>query len=197
MSRDEVAWAHRPGGVECVTSGFARRKILGFGLACAIGLAPLPVAAHSRRKRVKSLSFYHLHTGEQLSVDYWIDGAYDREGRARIDHFFRDFRTEDVHPIDVRLLDLLHTLRIRLNTRSPYGLVSGYRSPATNEMLAKSRRGVAQRSLHLQGMAIDVHLPGRKLEELHQEAKRLRGGGVGLYRRSNFVHLDVGRVRYW
>ncbi len=153
----------------------------------------LPPAATPER----ALAFYHTHTGEQLRAIYWAGGAYQSDGLAEIYRVLRDHRTGDVHPMDGRLLDLLHRLSTTLDASQPFHVISGYRSPATNARLAANGNGVARRSLHMQGLAIDIRLPGRELADLRRAAQALQGGGVGYYPDSNFVHLDVGRVRSW
>jgi uncharacterized protein YcbK (DUF882 family) len=109
----------------------------------------------------------------------------------------RDHRSDEVSPIDTRLLDLLHTLSDKLDTTSQFHVISGYRSPATNAKLAEKSNGVARHSLHMDGLAIDIRLPGRELADVRRAAIALRSGGVGYYPGSNFVHMDVGRVRTW
>jgi uncharacterized protein YcbK (DUF882 family) len=158
------------------------------------GHARIPAAATGER----ALAFYQTHTGEQLRTVYWAEGAYVDDGLSAIDRVLRDHRTDEVKPIDRGLLDLLHRLASALDTREPFHVISGYRSPATNAMLrSASHGGVASRSLHLVGQAIDVRVPGRMISELRRAALELRGGGVGDYPTSNFVHVDVGRVRTW
>jgi len=149
--------------------------------------APLP----------RRLKFENLHTGEKLALDYWCDGAYQPEALAAINKVLRDFRTGDVHAMDPRLLDLLHDVNARLETAEPFQVISGFRSPITNAALHGQSSGVASKSLHMQGMAIDIRVPGRKLTALHSTALSLGRGGVGLYPTSDFVHVDVGRVRKW
>jgi uncharacterized protein YcbK (DUF882 family) len=127
---------------------------------------------------------------------YWAEGRYLAEGLAAIDHLLRDHRTGEVRPIDRRLLDLLHRLAFALETRETFHVISGYRSPVTNAMLA-ARGGASPRSLHVVGQAIDLRVPGRALADLRRAALGLRGGGVGHYPSSDFVHVDVGRVRTW
>ncbi|MEX1206829.1 MAG: DUF882 domain-containing protein [Dongiaceae bacterium] len=172
-----------------------RRRFLALGAmaACALGAAP----AHALGAGQRSLSFRHLHTGERLTATYWADGTYVGEALARIDRLLRDFRTDEVKAIDPRLLDLLNLLGRKMDSRTPFEVISGYRSPATNATLAAAGHGVATKSLHLRGMAIDVRLPGRRLKDLHRAALALRGGGVGYYPATDFVHVDVGRVRSW
>ena len=147
--------------------------------------------------RERSLSFRETHTGEVLSTLYWVDGRYVPEAMAAIDRILRDYRTGEIKPIDKRLLDFLHAIRFSLGTREPFHVISGYRSPSTNAMLHQRNPGVAKKSLHMSGKAIDIRVPGCCLSRLRRVALDLRGGGVGYYRQSNFVHVDVGRVRSW
>ncbi len=151
----------------------------------------------SRLPGLASFSFDHLHTGEKIKLAYWENGAYVKDALKEVNHVLRDFRTGDVHRIDPRLLDLLYGVRHRLGTNGPFEVISGYRSPKTNEMLRKASGGVAKHSMHLQGKAIDIRVPGRDLKQVHRAALALKGGGVGLYTQSDFVHVDTGRVRSW
>lgn len=177
----------------------SRRRALKIGAAAALAALPLPALAHSpRRVDERALSFYNLHTDERLSTVYWARGGYVRPALGRINHFLRDFRTGDVRPMDVRLLDLLHEIRRRLGSDQPFHVISGYRSPKTNAMLvSQSNGGVAKNSFHTRGMAVDLFLPGERLSVLRRVAVAMRRGGVGYYPESNFVHVDVGPVRYW
>lgn len=175
-----------------------RRGFLKYGAAAMLaasmpGKALAAMAAEAERK----LSFYHLHTGEKLSAVYWADGAYQQGSLAEINHLLRDFRSGDVSPIATGLLDLLHSLSAKLGTSAEFHVVSGYRSPHTNALLAKNTSGVARHSLHMDGLAVDIRLPGRDLAKVHRAALALKGGGVGYYPVSDFVHVDVGRVRQW
>lgn len=145
----------------------------------------------------RDLSFYNTHTGESASVEYCRAGRLIPEALAKIDHILRDHRSGETKPIDVRLLDLLHTLARTLGTEKPYHVISGYRSRETNEFLRARGEGVAAGSLHLVGKAVDVRVPGLALRDLYRAAVKLGGGGVGIYPRSDFVHIDVGRVRTW
>lgn len=145
----------------------------------------------------RKLAFYNTHTGEQLKTVYWADGAYQPDSLSEIYRLLRDHRSDEVSPIDTRLLDLLHTLSDTLDTTSQFHVISGYRSPATNARLASVSDGVAKHSLHMDGLAIDIRVPGRELADVRRAAIALRGGGVGYYPGSNFVHVDVGRVRTW
>lgn len=145
----------------------------------------------------RSLSFYNTHTGEELEVVYWSRGKYRKQALADIDHILRDHRTGEVKAINTRLLDLAHDLGERLGNRGPLHIISGYRSPKTNALLRTGGKGVASKSLHLQGKALDIRLPNTDLPVLHRTAVDLKGGGVGYYPGPNFVHIDVGQVRYW
>lgn len=180
--------------------GLSRRDLLGIG-ALALGSCLVPQALMaSLSPRVsfeKSLSLYNLHTGEKLEAVYWSEGLYVLETLTDINHILRDFRTGEVKPIDTGLLDLLHSLRELLGSSDVLHVVSGYRSPETNARLREASGGVAFQSLHMEGKAIDIRLPGYDLDSLHKAAVSLRGGGVGYYPGPEFVHVDTGRVRYW
>ena len=158
---------------------------------------PRPARAETLGARI--LSFDNIHTGEKLTVEYWEKGQYEPDALAEVNRLLRDFRTGQVHPIAPQLLDLMSLVRARLETAEPVSVISGFRSPATNAMLRSEHEqsGVASKSLHMQGMAIDIRIAGRSLTALHNAALAQRGGGVGYYPRSDFVHLDVGRVRAW
>lgn len=177
-----------------------RRNLLRLGASCiALAVAPRVVSAAVVRQSEpeRRLSFYNLHTGETLDAVYWAEGAHVPESLTEINHVLRDFRTDEVSAIDVGLLDLLHRIQTELDTSAPFHVISGYRSPHSNAMLAARSDGVASHSLHMQGLAIDIRVPGRGLAQLRDLAKSLKGGGVGYYPKSDFVHVDVGRVRYW
>ena len=168
--------------------GVAATGVLGFSQG---------VLATTRPAEIRRVRFDNLHTGETLDAAYWEKGAYLPDALRAINIALRDFRTGDVHPISPKLLDLLTTLQGTLGTMQPFQVISGYRSPNTNAMLASESTGVARGSLHMQGMAIDIRLADVSLVNLRQAALSLGLGGVGYYPRSDFVHVDVGRVRHW
>jgi uncharacterized protein YcbK (DUF882 family) len=178
--------------------GIDRRRALVLGAAALAG-APFARAgralAASAPERV--LHFENVHTDEILDVTYWREGRYLPDSLRAIDLHLRDFRTGDVMPIDRQLLDLLHLVNSRLENRASLLVISGYRSPATNAMLAARSPNVSKTSLHMRGMAIDVRLPGRPLELLRDTAIELGWGGVGYYPGDKFVHVDTGPVRTW
>lgn len=167
-------------------------------MAASAGLAaPVLISSKAHAAQTRSVSFESLHTGERLKAVYWAEGDYVPEALGRVDWVLRDHRNNLVHRIDPRLLDLLDRLRRTLGTTEPYQVISGYRSPASNSMLAAASTGVARNSLHQQGVAIDIRVPGVPLARLRDAAKSLQAGGVGYYARSDFVHVDIGRVRSW
>lgn len=145
----------------------------------------------------KTLLFYNTHTEESLCADYWINGEYMPDALSRINYILRDYRTNEIQPIDTQLLDLLHVLSTQLSANQPFHIVSGYRCPETNALLRKHGRGVAMHSYHMIGKAIDINIPGCCLSELRNVAMKLEMGGVGYYPKSEFVHVDTGPVRHW
>ena len=175
-----------------------RRRFLAVGAAfLASPLLALPRRARASTLSARMLSLRHTHTGEVLSLAYAAGGAYLTEALARVNWFLRDFRNGESKAIDPQLLDQLHALSVVTGTKAPYDVISGYRSPATNELLQRRGGGVATHSLHLEGRAIDVRLADVPLADLRDAAVSLRSGGVGFYAQSQFVHLDTGRVRRW
>lgn len=178
----------------------SRRAFLTAGalaLRASIFPHPLLAAIDTPALSEKKLALYNLHTGETLKTAYWIKGEYLAEALADINHILRDFRTEEIRPIDPGLIDLLHDLHHRTGSRAMLNIISGYRSPATNARLQASSPGVAGHSLHMLGKAADVRLPGYSLSALRQAALDMKAGGVGFYPGSDFIHVDVGRIRYW
>jgi uncharacterized protein YcbK (DUF882 family) len=145
----------------------------------------------------RGLAFYNTHTAESAAVEYCRGGALVPASLAAINHILRDPRTGEIKDIDVGLLDLLNRLAGALPASAPFHVISGYRSRSTNEYLRARGGGVAENSLHLVGKAIDIRVPGTDLRVLYRTAIALHGGGVGIYPSSDFVHVDVGRVRTW
>jgi uncharacterized protein YcbK (DUF882 family) len=174
-----------------------RRQFLGGAAALALTSLAFPASAARRVLPQRALAFNNIHTGETLETVYWAEGRYLPDAMQQINWLLRDFRTNDIHPIDPQLLDLLTDMHNHLATREPFHIISGYRSPKTNAMLASLSDGVAQNSLHLEGMAIDIRVPGRRLKHVRSAAMALQRGGVGYYPHSDFVHVDTGPVRHW
>ena len=145
----------------------------------------------------RQLSLLNLHTGESLKATYWAEGQYQLDELTAINRILRDHRTGDIHPMDKALLDLLNVLHHKVNGKQPFQVISGYRSAKTNAALNKKSNAVAKKSLHMQGKAIDIRLPGCQLSELRKAALDCQTGGVGYYAKSDFIHVDTGRVRRW
>jgi uncharacterized protein YcbK (DUF882 family) len=183
-----------------------RRAFLGIGAAAAAAaLVPSRAQAATRaatgaKAPERVLSFFNTHTGERLKAAYCTGGAYQPDALRDLNYILRDFRANEIKPIDPRVFDLLSELGGTLETDQPFHIISGYRSPQTNAMLRErggNATGVASHSLHMVGQAIDIRVPGVQLENLRNAAKSLKIGGVGFYPDLYFVHVDVGRVRYW
>ena len=175
----------------------SRRSILRAGTAAVVAGVASPALAKIAATDYRAVALNNLHTGEKLKVDYWVEGRYVPDALKEVNHVLRDYRNNEVHQIEPKLLDALNHLHRRLGSGAPFQVISGYRSPATNAMLHRRSHGVATHSLHMKGMAVDIRLPDRKLADLHKSALELRAGGVGYYPKSDFVHVDVGRVRRW
>lgn len=169
-----------------------RSAVLGAGLYLP-GAAFASLAATPER----SLSLYNTHTGESVKRVFWAEGVFVPESLADINKLLRDHRTNEVAPIDPQLLMLLGAITDQVSAGSTLHVISGYRSPQTNQALAEQSGGVAKRSLHMDGKAIDIRIPGRDLAHLRDSALSLKRGGVGYYPSSQFVHVDTGRVRSW
>lgn len=174
-----------------------------FGLWLTVLLLAAPLGQTSevaQSAREYRLHFYHTHTGERLDIVYRRGNAYVPGALDELDHFLRDHRTGDVHHFEPHLFDLLHDLTASLNdSGGEIDVICGYRTPWSNEFLRtrSPHTGVARHSLHMQAEAIDIRLPGIPTSVVRDAALRLHRGGVGYYRSSDFVHVDVGRVRRW
>jgi uncharacterized protein YcbK (DUF882 family) len=174
----------------------SRRSVLASGLAgtAALFSSALLGAPNSAPKRI---ALTNLHTGERAEVEYFRDDAYVPEAMASIETVLRDFRNGEKHAIDPKLMDYLVDVAALIAVPPAYSVISGYRSPVTNERLHARSSGVSQHSLHMQGRAIDVRMMRVDCKDLADRAEELKRGGVGYYRASNFVHLDTGAFRTW
>ena len=179
------------------TAGIGRRAALRLGAAAFATVAAQPALAGVLGIPARALALRNLHTDEMVRATYWADGVWQPDGLREINHVLRDFRTGDVVDIDPGLLDLMHRLTALVGTDEPFEVISGYRSPRTNAQLARQSSGVAKKSLHMQGKAVDLRLPGVKLSSLRRAAMSLQAGGVGYYPKSGFIHVDTGRIRFW
>lgn len=178
-----------------------RRGFLKFGLA---GIAAMTVptilsgtAQASNNYATWRIAFRHSHTGESFSGVYRVGNKYLPEAFERLSYVMRDFRTSEVFPMDPRVIDILSVIHRKMGATESYEALSGYRSPRTNSMLRHETRGVASNSFHMYGQAVDIRIPGHSSDKIRKMAKSLEAGGVGYYPRSNFVHIDTGKVRSW
>ena len=175
----------------------ARRRFIQTLLGTTATLATPPLWASVHRAPERELAFKNLHTGESLRTTFWAEGRYLNDELKAVNHVLRDHRSGDVHPMDPKLLDLLYALQQSVAVIGSFHIISGYRSPASNQKLRSKSSGVAKKSLHMQGKAIDIRLPGCELKHLRDAAVELKAGGVGYYASSDFIHVDTGRVRRW
>jgi len=175
----------------------ARRAFLFAAASIAASCAVLgPTRTMALTQRPHPLSLYHTHTGECLEMDFHPQSC-SPAALKRLNHFLRDFRTGEVHPIDTKLFGMLCTIQQLAESSGTYEIISGYRSVSTNARLRKSSSGVAKKSLHMSGRAIDIRLSDVKTGKLRDLARSLKRGGVGYYAQSDFIHIDTGRVRSW
>jgi uncharacterized protein YcbK (DUF882 family) len=177
--------------------GFLLGLTAGVPLLVAGGFAPGLVSPAMAALPVRQVILNHRHTGETVRTPYYADGRYLEDGLKQINRFMRDWRTDEIIEIDPRVLDIVFMLQQQLKTSGPMEVLSGYRSPETNSMLRRRSRGVAQNSLHMYGMAVDLYFPGIDVSQANKAALGLQAGGVGFYPGSNFVHVDSGPIRHW
>jgi uncharacterized protein YcbK (DUF882 family) len=161
-------------------------------------VVPSPAAAlSSALADVRRVTLHNLHTGDRFDEVYWDKGRYVPDALAAAQHALRDWRNGEEHFMDPKLFDVLHGIAQKLETRQPFQIISGYRSPTSNAAMHARSPGVAEHSQHMEGKASDIRIEGVELSNLHKAALSLRAGGVGLYPVSDFVHVDVARVRTW
>ena len=181
-------------------SSITRRGVLGAFAATAVAAAPTYANALGFLRGggdIRRLRLYNARTDEQLDSIYWIEGEYIREALAEINHVMRDWRQNEAIDIDRRTVDIMAAAHNLLDVDEPYMLLSGYRSPKTNDMLRARSGGVARNSLHMKGQAADLRLGSRSVNQIFRAASACSAGGVGKYSSSNFVHMDCGNVRTW
>lgn len=181
---------------------YSRRDIIKAGILGAAGSLVLPGAANASLFAdagggVFDISFRNLHTGESFSGVYRAGNKYLPDAFDEINYVLRDFRVNEVFPIDPRILDIIYMVRKKAGSTKPFEVLSGYRSPKTNAKLRRVSTGVAKYSLHTTGQAMDFRLHGFSTRKLRDIAVSLQAGGVGYYRGNNFVHVDTGRIRHW
>lgn len=190
-------------------SPYTKRRALGAGVSrrnfltrvgiAAAGTLLLPSAEVFAKSlsRERRLTLHNMHTDEELNIVCCPQQNYDRRLLNRFSHFLRDHRTDEVHPMDPALIDLLYAVSVLTRSQGEYKIISGYRAPETNQMLRKMSHGVAEHSLHMEGKAIDLRMEDVNSKTIQRTALALQQGGVGYYRAADFVHLDTGTVRSW
>ncbi|MEX0348625.1 MAG: YcbK family protein [Paracoccaceae bacterium] len=185
---------------DITSTGLTRRALLGAFAASAVAAAPTYSQAAGFLRGggdIRRIRMYSGRTGERIDMIYWIDGDYIKDAVKEVNHFMRDWRSNQVKSIDLRTIDIMAAAHNLMDVSEPYMLLSGYRSPQTNAMLRSRSRGVAKNSLHMKGQAADLRLSSRSVGQIARAAQACRAGGVGRYSRSNFVHMDCGEVRSW
>lgn len=182
------------------STSMSRRALLGAFAATAVAAAPTYSKAAGFLKAsgdIRRLKMYSARTGEKIDMIYWIEGEYIRDAVDEVSHFMRDWRNNQKMNIDLRTMDIMAAAHNLMDVSEPYMLISGYRSPATNQMLRSRSSGVAKNSRHLKGQAADLRLSSRSVNQMAKAATACRAGGVGRYTSSDFVHMDCGPVRSW
>jgi uncharacterized protein YcbK (DUF882 family) len=149
------------------------------------------------KKASRELSLLNLHTGERLKAEYVQNGRYVPSALHAVSVLLRDHYNNKVHPIDPQLLDIAYNLHRKVGSGAQFHVVCGYRSPETNAMMHEESAGVAVHSMHIEGKAVDIRLPGTRLASLRRSALALKAGGVGYYPEDDFVHIDTGAIRHW
>jgi uncharacterized protein YcbK (DUF882 family) len=165
-------------------------------LASAIGMPALAKAAQPGPAE-RTLRLYNTHTGESLRSVFWAEGQFIPDALKDINKLLRDHRNNEIAEMDPKLIVLLNDVSDKFGDSQVLHIISGYRSPESNAKLHANSSGVAKHSMHMEGKAIDIRMPGKDLAQLHKAAMSMKAGGVGYYPDSQFVHMDTGRVRYW
>lgn len=184
------------------TENSPSRRLFLKGFACVaattmMGAPGIAQAAKGNFYSSRKLAFHNLHTEEKLSLTYFDHGHYVPDAVHDLSYLLRDHRSGDAHAMDPELFNILDDLQTALGGNKTFQVISGYRSPATNRMLNKTSSGVAKKSLHMQGKAIDIRVVGVDSRLVQKAAIKMARGGVGYYRKSDFVHIDTGNVRHW
>jgi len=153
--------------------------------------------AKMERNSMRRLHLMNEHTGDDLDLVYYLNGIFINDNLSKLNFLMRDRRANIATQMDTTLYDILYSVKTVLGTDEPVHVLSGYRTPETNARLRKRSKRVAKFSLHMEGRAADIYIPGFSVRQVHEAAMSLKAGGVGLYAKSNFVHIDTGNVRYW
>ncbi|MDD2464011.1 MAG: DUF882 domain-containing protein [Desulfobulbus sp.] len=176
-----------------------RRSFLIHSTQALVGLAALsiPEICSAKVAKKRTISLFHVRAQKELTLTYATGNSYNPKALAKINSFLRDYQTGQIHQMDPKLLDILWVVQQEMGCKGSYKVVSAFRSPQTNRKLRLTKSGVAGHSLHMQGQAIDISLPGAHLNQVRQCAIAMQTGGVGYYPQSDFVHLDSGMYRTW
>jgi uncharacterized protein YcbK (DUF882 family) len=175
-----------------------RRSFLRKSVAVASALSmPALARAAVAAPHERILRFHNTHTGESLKSVFWAEGQFIPEALQDINTLLRDHRSNTIATIDPDLLLLVEKVSAQFGSNNIVHIISAYRSPESNRKLAEASGGVAKHSMHMEGKAIDLRIPRVDLKQVHKYALGLKGGGVGYYQDSQFVHMDTGRVRHW
>lgn len=164
--------------------------------AASLVLCPFHALA-ARAGELRRINLVNSRTGERLDTIYYVRGEYIPEEMAKIDAILRDVRADEKTRMDPRLIDIASAAQYLLGHDRPFTVISGYRTPQTNAKLRRKNSGVAKKSYHIRGMAMDLRMSGVRASDIDRAGKFLKSGGVGLYTSSNFVHLDSGPIRNW
>lgn len=175
----------------------SRREFASLILGSAVAASLPRISMASALPDTRTIALRSIHTGESGSFTFMSGGQYDTQAIASLNNLLRDHRTGEIAKMDIKLVEQLYRLQSKYGTDKQFEVISGYRSEKSNAMLASKSNGVAQKSLHMLGQAIDIAMPGVSILDLHRSAKSMQAGGVGLYQSSGFIHIDTGRVRYW
>ena len=182
------------------TTEISRRSLLGAFAATALVAAPNYAQASGFLRGagdIRRIKMYSTRTSETLNVIYWIEGNYIKDALAEVNWFMRDWRKNKMCMIDTRAVDIISAAQQLLDTQSPFLMLSGYRTPATNALLRSNSSNVAKKSLHILGQAADLRMQGKSVRQIARAASSCAAGGVGRYSNSNFVHIDCGENRLW
>lgn len=161
------------------------------------GLTILPAQAHFLQQGEQRLHLYNIHTGEETNSVFCVEGQFLSDGLQSLDLILRDHRTNQALAMQRMLYEKMYYLQQLFSSKEPLYIVSGYRSAKSNSGLRHESSAVAEHSLHMQGRAVDIRIPGVSHRDLHKAALAMRSGGVGYYPKDGFVHLDTGRLRHW
>ncbi len=177
-------------------SRLTRRNFLIGAAAAGLTLCPFN-SVSAKAGDIRRINLYNPRTDERLDTIYYVYGEYVRDAMQEVNKLLRDSRTDEMTRIDPRLVDIVSATQYLLGHDRPFSVISGYRSKRTNDMLRRRSSGVAKNSYHMRGMAMDLRMTDVTVDQVQSVGKRLASGGVGIYTRSNFVHLDSGPVRTW